>query len=71
MNKYAKVNLEKVNAIFLPIPNQIKMFKQKNKYIGGKVVSKNKNKVIVSFLNSNNDRFEVEFVQYGKAVRNA
>jgi hypothetical protein len=68
MNKYAKVNLEKVNAIFLPIPNQIKMFKKKNKYVGGKIVLKKKNKVIVSFLDIKNNRVEVEFVQHGRAA---
>lgn len=56
------------NAIFLPIPTQIKMFKKKNKYIGGKIVLKKKNKVIVSFLDVKNNRVEVEFQQIGKAA---
>ena len=60
--------MNNINAIFLPIPTQIKMFKKKNKYIGGKIVLKRKNKVVVSFLDVKNNRVEVEFVQYGRAA---
>ena len=53
---------------FFSIPVQIKLFKKRNKYIGGKIVLKKRNKVIVSFLDVKNNRVEVEFVQYGRAA---
>ena len=53
---------------FFSIPIKIKLFKKRNKYNGGKIVLKKRNKVIVSFLDVKNNRVQVEFQQIGKAA---
>ena len=55
-----------IETLFMPIPNQIRKYKEENKLIGGKVVFKNDNKVVVSFLDVNNNRFKKEFNQLKK-----
>ena len=49
MKKLMTVDVGKMNAVFLPISTQIKMFKDKNKLLGGKIVSRSFNEVQVKF----------------------
>ena len=55
-----------VDTLFMPIPNQIRKYKKEHQLIGGKVVLRKKHKVVVSFLDVNNNRFEKEFNQLKK-----
>ena len=62
MKKLMTVDVGKMNAVFLPISTQIKMFKDKNKLLGGKIVSRSFNEVQVKF---NENPYPVVFEQLG------
>ena len=55
-----------IETLFMPIPNQIRKYKKEHQLIGGKIVLRKKYRVVVSFLDVNNNRFEKEFNQLKK-----
>ena len=55
-----------IETLFMPIPNQIRKYKKEHQLMGGKIVLKKENKVVVSFLDVNNNRYEKEFNQLMK-----